>query len=73
MRHFSQNDIRRTIKTLISWQHEMRQRPNADRHAMKVLELRITNLTLRRRAGDNSPESQNEIDAAIESAKFLGY
>ncbi len=73
MRHSPKNDIVRTIKTLISWQHEMRQRKTADRHALKVIELRISNLTQRRRAGDKSPETQNEIDAAIESAKFLGY
>jgi hypothetical protein len=72
MRHKPANDIRKTIKTLIAWQHEMRQRPKADRHAMKVIELRITNLTTRRRAGDNRPETQDEIDAAIETVKSLG-
>jgi len=72
MRHKPANDIRKTIKTLIRWQHEMRQRPKADQHAMKVIELRITNLTTRRRAGDTSPETQDEIDAAIETVKAQG-
>jgi len=73
MRHKPKYDIRKTIKTLISWQHEMRQRPKADLHALKVLEFRITNLTTRRRTGDTSPETQDEIDAAIETVKSMGF